>query len=421
MVAFQPAGGTLVQGVGSTGRAELLHDVLETAAGDLGHAVGVRTQNEGGVHVTGGCLGGGHALGGGASLVVLARVGKDLGLAGLHEADALDASDLALVDAVGVGVGLDVHPLGVTHKVVGAIRVDDARVVAVDLGRVHHLEVTDSAAHGVHGQVVVLAVGGAAAAQVGAAVHLALGVLHVGAAVQHLAGDGVQGAARLAAQQLGGLHQVVVDGGKQQHIGQLDEAAVLRHSRGDDAHVELLTFGGHTFGQGRGGLGQGVILAELDGLTAILGDGMLLSELVMDQQRLRHINEIVGVEGFHLAGKVVPGGCAGRLVDDCIKQVQHDGQQNEFADGVHVKISLLGRGLKLDVLSPCSSADDFRAVPLGQLGNVILHDKCTLGGRAVFLGPWRPWRGWPSTTCFSVALACIAATPALIWSMWTTS
>ena len=130
---------------------------------------------------------------------------------------------------------------------------------------------------------MVLAVGGAAAAQVGAAVHLALGVLHVGAAVQHLAGDGVQGAARLAAQQLGGLHQVVVDGGKQQHIGQLDEAAVLRHSRGDDAHVELLTFGGHTFGQGRGGLGQGVILAELDGLTAILGDGMLLSELVMDQ------------------------------------------------------------------------------------------------------------------------------------------
>ena len=55
---FPACGGALVQGVGSTGRAELLHDVLETAAGDLGHAVGVRAQNEGGVHVTGGCLGG---------------------------------------------------------------------------------------------------------------------------------------------------------------------------------------------------------------------------------------------------------------------------------------------------------------------------------------------------------------------------
>ena len=79
LVAFQPAVARWVQGVSSTGRAELLDDVLEAAAGDLGHTVCVSAQNQGGIDVA----------------ASSALAGEHLGLAGFHEADALDAANLA--------------------------------------------------------------------------------------------------------------------------------------------------------------------------------------------------------------------------------------------------------------------------------------------------------------------------------------
>ena len=161
---------------------------------------------------------------------------EHLCLAGLYEAHALDLADLALIDAVRIGIGLDVHPLRIAHKVISGIGVDDTHEVAVDLLRVLDFQGADCLANLVNGEVVVVCCG-IAAADKGAAVKHTACIEDVGAAVEDFAGDGIQRAASLGGKQLGGFHQVVVNGGEEQDIGKLDEAAVLLHSRIDHAHI----------------------------------------------------------------------------------------------------------------------------------------------------------------------------------------
>ena len=147
----------------------------------------------------------------------------------------------------------------------------------------------------------------------------AAGIDNVGTAVQHLAGDGVQSGTGLGAQQLGSLHQVVVDGSQQQHIGQGDVAAVLVDSCLDDGHSEVLAVRSDTLSQRSQHLGQGAVLSELDGLTTILGNGVLLAELVMHQLGFSVIDQIIAVKHLHL---VRERGGAGGLGVHLSKQLQ---------------------------------------------------------------------------------------------------
>ena len=126
------------------------------------------------------------------------------------------------------------------------------------------------------------------------------GIDHVGAPRQHLPGDGVEGAAGLAGQDAGGLHHVVVDGGHLQHVGQGGPAAVLVQVALDHRDVQGLAVGGHALGQGGGGLGQAVVLAELDGLAAAHRHRVIVGELVVDQPGLSLVDEALLVEASHL-------------------------------------------------------------------------------------------------------------------------
>ena len=52
-------------------------------------------------------------------------------------------------------------------------------------------------------------------------------VIHIGAGLQHIAGDGIQRHTGLTAHGLGGFQHIVVNGGQVQHVGQAHEVAVL--------------------------------------------------------------------------------------------------------------------------------------------------------------------------------------------------
>ena len=71
---------------------------------------------------------------------------------------------------------------------------------------------------------------------------------------------------------------------------------------GDGGHVQGLAVGSHALGQRGIGLGQAVVLAELNGLAAVLGYGIVVRELVMHQTGLCLVDKALLVEGLHLVG-----------------------------------------------------------------------------------------------------------------------
>ena len=279
--------------------------MLQAAALDVGNAIGIVCQHQGGVH---------------------AAV-EDLRLGGLHEADTGDTADLALIPVLGV---IDLHgfPLGVVGQVIGHVGMDDGHKAVADLFRVLGLQGADGLLDVIHLQVVRQRVAGRYAARID----------DVGAAVQYLSGDGVQRCAGLGAQQLGSLHQVVVDGGQQQHIGQGDVTTVLRHSGLDGGHSKALAVRRDTLRQRSQHLGQGAVLAELDGLAAVLGDGVLLAELVMDQLGNSVIDEIIAVIGLHLVRQ--RAGAGGLGVGRACKQLQVKRKGHHLKKLLHVVLLL---------------------------------------------------------------------------------
>nr|DAV89133.1 MAG TPA: hypothetical protein [Caudoviricetes sp.] len=279
-------GSALVQRVVAI--AKLLDDVLQTAAFQLGDTIGVGTQHQRAEHGQTGRAGG---------------VLPDLGLAGLDETDVAQLADLAAEHGLRVGILMHLDELPAGLQVVGGIGVDDGDVAVADGVGVHRAQLGCRLEEQLRGQ-------GAGLVQTGAAGHGRLGAVgtllgrieNVGAARQHIAGDAVHGAARLAGQHTGGLHDVVVDGGHLQHIGQRGPAAILVQVAGDGGHVQGLAVGGHTLGQRGGGLGQAVVLAELDGLAAVLGHRVVIRKLVVDEARLSLVDEALLIEGLHLGG-----------------------------------------------------------------------------------------------------------------------
>nr|DAT63507.1 MAG TPA: hypothetical protein [Caudoviricetes sp.] len=367
--------GALIQWIAGTGAAQLLDNVLQTAAGNVRHTVGVIRQNQGGVHIP---LVGDLCTGG----LVLGGILPHLGAAGLHKADAVQLADLVLVDVGGIHILVGALPLRVLHQVILGVGMDDAHIVAVDLGSVLRLQSAHGLLDGVHGQIVVLALGGAAAHQIGAGSHRAVGVLDNGTGVQNVAGDGVQGASGLRGNQLGGLHHVVVDGCQNQHIGQGNVAAVLLHGGLQLLHVQALAVRGHAFGKGGGHLREGVILAELNGLAAVLGDGVLLAKLVMHKLRLCQVDQIVGVIGLHLRRQVLAVARLGSGVGLHVREDLH--KHREHKQSVHRVASLL-LSVKSDGFPHRSPSGDLRPVCRGQFGNIILHNNGALGRGSVFL------------------------------------
>ena len=222
-------------------------------------------------------------------------------------------------------------PIVVVGQVELAVGVNDTAVPAVDLGCVLALQEADSHLNGAGGQVVVGGLVGVG--QGGTAGNLALGILDDGAGVQHFAGDGVQGAARLGGNCLGGNDQDRVDGGQHEHIGQGHIAAVLLDGGGDGGHGQALAVGSDTLGERSSHFGESVPLAELDGLTAVLGDGMLLGEHIMHQLRLYQVDQVVGVVHFHFVSQAIGSGGLG--VGLAVEQVEVHCQQHKLAHSFH--------------------------------------------------------------------------------------
>ena len=254
---------------------------------------------------------------------------EDLRLRALNEAASLDLADLALVHMLRVHVLVRREPLRVVHEVVCHVGVDDDRERAVDAAAVGVFECAHGAADAVDGQVVVVGSAGIAAAQQVAGGHGLVGVLHVVAADEHLARDGVERASGLRAEQLRGHGEVVVDGGQQQQVAHLDVAAVLTHGCLNGAHAQTLAVGGHALGQGGQRLTERGEAAKLDRLAAVCGDGVLLRELIVHELGLGRVDEVVRIERLHLLGQALLGG----HLRVCVKQAQ------VHADVFHTHVS----------------------------------------------------------------------------------
>ena len=268
--------------------------MLQAAALHLGHSVGVSRQHQSAEHgQTGGAAG----------------AGPDLCLAGLDEAHTGQLADLAVVDVLGGRILVDIDPLRVAAQVIGHIGVDDGHIALADGVGILGLQGSGRLVDEIGRQHT----GGG---QIGAAGHRGVArrrVDDVGAARQHLAGHGVQRAARLGCQHLGRLGDVVVDGGQLQHVGDGCPAAVLLHGGGQGGDGQGLSIGGHALGQRFGGLGQALVLAELDVLAVVGRDGVLVAELVMHQQRLRLVQQTLLVVGLHLGAHAGRAGVVCRL------------------------------------------------------------------------------------------------------------
>ena len=94
---------------------------------------------------------------------------------------------------------------------------------------------------------------------------------------------------------------------KFQHVRAGDIVAVLGYSSFYGAHVEAIAVRGYAFSQGGERLGQRAVFAELDGLTAMLGYGVLVAELVMHKVRLSVVYEPILIVGVHTRGKAFRG------------------------------------------------------------------------------------------------------------------
>ena len=180
---------------------------------------------------------------------------------------------------------------------------NDSNVATVDPGSVHDLKNSDSRSYSRDSQLIGL--------RNRAAGSLSVRIKHVSAAVEHLAGDGVKRSSRLRTEKLGRLNEIVVNRGEKKHIGKLNKAAVLLDLLRNNRHRELLTVGSNTLGERHEHLGKRVVLAELDLLTAVFGDRLLLTKLIVDQLGLCKINEIVRVVGSHLMGETSAFGESG--------------------------------------------------------------------------------------------------------------
>ena len=212
---------------------------------------------------------------------------------------------------------------------------DDRHIVAVEGRHVVLLQGGNGLLDHLHGQlaggvhVLALRHGGLGAAGHGGAEQ------HVVAGRQLIAHHGIHGHARLCAQQLGGLHDHIVNGGQIQHVGHAHEVAVLRHGGGQAGHVQRAAVGGHTFRQGGQRLGQLVELAELNGLTAALGDVALLAELAMHQIGACLTQQHLVIEGFHFRRQVVAGGVGAGGVGHISKQLHVQRHHKKVFNGFH--------------------------------------------------------------------------------------
>ena len=197
---------------------------------------------------------------------------------------------------------MSVDPLRVTHQGIRDIGVDDGHILAVDGGRVLALQLGHDLLHDLNGELA----GGIQTSPGSYLVAVRLGAVgNIGTGLQDIAGHGVQSQTSLTAQNLGGLHDGVVDGGQLQNIGLGDVVAVLRHSGGDGGYIQALAVRGHAFSQRSGSLGQRGELTELDGLATVLGDGALLGELVVNQSGLCLIQQGHVVEGLVFCGQAI--------------------------------------------------------------------------------------------------------------------
>ena len=201
---------------------------------------------------------------------------------------------------------------------------DDGHIVTVDLLGLLRLQETRCLEAVIHSQLVC----GSQCASCA----LATGILYVGAAHQNLTRDGIQRFACLITQQSGGFHQVVVDGSQKQNIGQFHIIAVLRHSGGKSGHVQFSAVRSDTLGDGSQRLGERAVLAEFDGLTAVLRDRMLLAELVMHQQRLGIVDQVVGVIDLHFRRQVVGADAVVRGQVGVVEKLQIQCKLHKFVE-----------------------------------------------------------------------------------------
>ena len=93
--------------------------------------------------------------------------------------------------------------------------------------------------------------------------------------------------------------------GQFQHVRAGDIVTVLRHSGFYGGHIQTIAVRSYTFGEGGESLGQRAVLAELYGFTAVLGYGILVSELVMHKVRLSVVYEPILIVGVHTRCKAL--------------------------------------------------------------------------------------------------------------------
>ena len=181
---------------------------------------------------------------------------------------------------------------------------DDGHILATDGGCILRSQLGNNLLHNLNGELAGVVQTGTRGNSRLSAVSSNLGAVgDIGGLVQDVTHDSVQSDTSLTAQQLGSLQNGVVQRGQLQNIRLSDVVTVLSDFSGDGADFQGLAIRSDTFSDGGQGLGQRCELTELDGLTTVLGDRTLLTELIVNQIGLSLIDQSHVVEGLHFCGQ----------------------------------------------------------------------------------------------------------------------
>ena len=215
-----------------------------------------------------------------------------------------------------------IKPLLATHKVVCYIRMDNTHERIPDRVCIHALQLSRRTEYEVNIDLCRrVEIRSARYCCFCSAYNLGR-VNNACAAGKLLSYDGIESASCLRAEKLRCLQNIVVDSRHVEHIRKLNPAAVLFDSSGDCAHIKRLSIGRDAFRQCRGCFCKRRILTHFDSLAGALGNGILVSELVVYELRLCVVKQPLLIVSFHLGGQIVAACRRSSCVYDRSKKLQ---------------------------------------------------------------------------------------------------
>ena len=204
---------------------------------------------------------------------------------------------------------MHIYPLIATHKVIRNIGMDNSHIATINLGCILSFKCSCSLVDIIYCNLTVCIKCFSCT--------LATCKYCIVTAIDNFSCNGIKSHTCLCTEKLCGFHKCVINCSKLNDIRKCYIVTVLFNGCFNLGYFKALTIGCYTFNK-RGCLfAKRLKLSEFDCLTTILGNGVFLSELIVNEFGHSVINKIIAVVGLHFYGKTCGTGCL------CVQICEH--------------------------------------------------------------------------------------------------